>query len=466
MRKAFFTILVGIATLSGRADVAQDARALIDAGDTQAAREILETALKESPKPAAAASLNTLLGECLVLEGEYDQARPILEKHRSKTQPNAYRWLGFLDFLDYKYDSARTNYAEYARLMKLAKKPLDENVTDEEARLRKASGFLENVEDIQIIDSISVPAEGFFKSYRLMPSAGFLLPPYAIPFPESAEQATMAFSNESGELMMWAEPDSIGTMRIVESMRLTDGNWTQPAFTPEDLNDGGDADYPFLLSDGQTLYFASDGEGSIGGYDIFMTMRDPQTGDYLEPRNIGMPYNSPFDDYMFAIDEETGVGWWATERSSEPGEVTIYVFIPNELRSNIDAEETDPVSFARIDNIAQTQKDPETVSSYLNIISQIDPNAKPKKREDFRFPMGKGEVYTSLDDFGPSGKKMMQVYLKAEKEYDAAVASLRSERHSARPSAARIQQLEKTVATSAQALKKARNEVYRAEGRK
>lgn len=466
MRRLFLTAIFLAMFAAVRADVAQDARALIDAGDTPAAREILAAALSEPQKPAATATLNVLLAECLALEGDYAGARPLLEKYKGKAQPAAYRWLGYLDFLDYRYADATRNYAEYSRLMKLAKKTEDENVADEKDRLRKAEEFLENVEAIQIIDSITVPTEGFYRSYRLMPSSGFLLPPSAIPFQESAEQATMAYSNESGELMMWAEPDSLGTMRIVESMRLTDGGWTPPAFTPEDLNGGGDADYPFLLSDGQTLYYASDGEGSLGGYDIFMTMRDPSTGEYLEPRNIGMPYNSPYDDYMFALDEETGVGWWATERASDAGKTTVYIFIPNDMRVNVDAEENEPVPFARIDNIAMTVKDKEKASELRQAVAAISPDAKPKKREEFRFPMGRGVVYTSLDDFSNSGKRMMQIYLKTLSDFEAAEKALVAERRAPIPAAQKVRALQSEVDRLRLEVKRTRNEVYRAEGRK
>ncbi len=60
---------------------------------------------------------------------------------------------------------------------------------------------------------------------------------------------------------------------------------------------------PFFMSDGVTLYYANDGDESIGGYDIFIS-RKGEDG-FLQPQNIGMPYNSPYDDYMLAIDEVT-----------------------------------------------------------------------------------------------------------------------------------------------------------------
>ena len=36
----------------------------------------------------------------------------------------------------------------------------------------------------------------------------------------------------------------------------------------------------------------------MGGYDIFVTRYNSDTDNYLNPENVGMPFNSPFNDYM------------------------------------------------------------------------------------------------------------------------------------------------------------------------
>ena len=82
-----------------------------------------------------------------------------------------------------------------------------------------------------------------------------------------------------------------------------------------------------MLSDGSTLYFAAEGdiENALGGLDIYMTRRD-ETGAFFSPTNVGMPYNSPYNDYMMAIDDAAGLGWWATDRNAPDGMVTVYIF--------------------------------------------------------------------------------------------------------------------------------------------
>lgn len=53
--------------------------------------------------------------------------------------------------------------------------------------------------------------------------------------------------------------------------KLIEGKWSDIIPLPNGVNTEQDEAYPFFLNDGVTLYFASNGEGSIGGYDIFIT---------------------------------------------------------------------------------------------------------------------------------------------------------------------------------------------------
>jgi outer membrane protein OmpA-like peptidoglycan-associated protein len=50
---------------------------------------------------------------------------------------------------------------------------------------------------------------------------------------------------------------------------------------------------PTLASDGVTLYFASDRPGGYGGIDIWVTRRDPKTGQWSVPENLGPMVNTP-----------------------------------------------------------------------------------------------------------------------------------------------------------------------------
>ncbi len=86
---------------------------------------------------------------------------------------------------------------------------------------------------------------------------------------------------------------------IFRITKQTNGDWGQPENLGNVINSNEDEDYPYLLHDGRTLYFASRGHNSIGGYDIFKSVFDFNTGKWSEPENAGIPINTPDDDIFY-----------------------------------------------------------------------------------------------------------------------------------------------------------------------
>ena len=220
-------------------------------------------------------------------------------------------------------------------------------------------------------------------AYKIAPEAGTLNMTDVLPY-EKPQDTTEVFIPEFRNRMLWAMPDSTGTLRLTETYKLNSGKWDKYTFLTEDLNDNGNANYPFMMADGTTLYYACDGDNSIGGYDIYMSQKNFDTGEYLQPQNIGMPYNSPYDDYLLVIDEMTGAGWWATDRNRIPGKITIYIFIPNEIRQNYDVDNENIASLAAVKSIRDTW---EPGADYSSILEEIAMNNEEKETEkkDFIF---------------------------------------------------------------------------------
>lgn len=470
--KLFFSLLLcalpaGMTTARGA--VADDAKALMEAGDFEAAREIIADELQRAPESKEAGRLSALMGRILFEEGLLDEALPYLETGRRKGVADASLLLGRLAFMDYDFDNAAKMYAAYRSAKKAETSPDLQLYTDQLALGRR---MLEHVEKVVVLDSLAVDLDGFFSAYRLPASAGRLMAPSQMPQQESRDLASMAFANEGGDFMMWAEPDSVGTLRIVESLRLTDGSWSEPSATPESLNMGGDADYPFMMADGTTLYYASDGDGSLGGYDIFIASRDAATGEYLDPLNPGMPFNSPYDDYMMAVDEMNGIGWWASDRNRIPGKLTIYVYELPEGRSNIDPDDEQLLALARLADYQMTWPEEDEARAATEelkaSIARID--TRPAKKHDFRLPMPGGRVYTTWSDFqSKQAAQMMREYMAARAEAeksDARLAQLRREYALSKRSGTMARTIAELEASSEKRhldLKKKLSEIYRTE---
>ena len=87
------------------------------------------------------------------------------------------------------------------------------------------------------------------------------------------------------------------------------GVWSVPMNLGPQINTGGDEKTPFIHSDSETLYFSSDGHFGFGGLDIFF-VRKNEKGEWLDPENIGSPINGPGDDAGFFVSTDTKTGYF------------------------------------------------------------------------------------------------------------------------------------------------------------
>lgn len=470
MKKIFLLFFMVCSAMVSIADTIDDARQLLLEGDYWQARKVLDKAVAKNPKVKNSPQYSYILGACELEDGNFKDAESLLQEAKKRGVKDANLYLGRLAFLNYDLDTASELYGEFKEYVDKNRLNGAETVREFEKQLASAENSLERVENIVVIDSLAFPAEKFFKYYKLPPSAGKLLLPEEMPLQEHGDGAIMAYINEGRDFMMWGEPDSIGNSRLVESVKLLDGTWQEPTEASSILSKGGYADYPFMMPDGVTLYFASTGNDSMGGYDIFVASRDATTGEYLQPLNVGMPFNSPYDDYMLAVDEENGVGWWATDRNLLGDKVTVYVYLVNDLRKNYDADDENLVDWARLSDYKATWKQNETdkYEEILSHIDDIDTNAEDAPVE-FMLPIGNGRYYTNFGDFQyPAAKEAMKRYLAAEKDYEVTDKKLQGLYHRYSQGKAdnvkqEILKLENEIEQKRSVLTKTRGEVYRSE---
>lgn len=261
--------------------------------------------------------------------------------------------------------------------------------------------MLDRVESIVIIDSIAVPRSAVADLYRLNASAGSLRTDDRLPAQWDAAPGSTAYVTESGKTVLYAATDTAGQLRLMEASLLGDGKWDTPLPLDDSLGDGGDANYPWLMSDGTTLYFAANGPESLGGYDIFISRRNDDGGFY-KPQNVGLPYNSPYDDYLLAIDEEAGTGWWATDRNQLGDSVTVYRFITSEMRRNVPSDDPKLVARARIDSWRDTQ---EPGADYSKWLALPEETAEQTAKPEFRIALPDGRILTRFDQLSTSAAR-------------------------------------------------------------
>ncbi len=138
----------------------------------------------------------------------------------------------------------------------------------------------------------------------------------------SADGKTLVFtSNREG---------GKGGFDIYISRRPSDGQWEKPVNLGENINTSFDEESPFLHADGLSLYFSSKGHNTMGGYDIFKSIYNPQTKTWSKAVNLGYPINSAHDDVFYVWTPDGNRAYFSTQREGGFGEQDIYrMKIPN-----------------------------------------------------------------------------------------------------------------------------------------
>lgn len=118
-------------------------------------------------------------------------------------------------------------------------------------------------------------------------------------------------------------PGGFGGRDIYKVTKLPDGTWSTPQNLGEGINTAYDEESPFIAIDNKTLYFSSNGPKSIGGFDVFLTIRD-KDGVWSTPINLGYPLNSCNDDLFYTTTVNGLKGYLTSFRQGGFGEKDIY----------------------------------------------------------------------------------------------------------------------------------------------
>lgn len=261
----------------------------------------------------------------------------------------------------------------------------------------KFDEMLDNTQQVVFIDSVVVEKQQFLKYYRLTAEAG-TIDGYNHFFHSEDQPYSTVYVNQLGNKCWYANSGRLYTSDMLGTQ------WSEP-FPLEGFGHFQRSNYPYMLSDGTTLYFSAIGDEGLGGLDIYVTRYDSETGKFLLSENIGLPFNSEANDYMYVVDEFNGVGYFATDRRQPDGKVCIYTFIPNKKRVTYSSDKYNESvirSRARIDRIADTWGDgvarQETLDR-LGASKKKTAKQQPKKQEFEKFFITDDIVYTSPSDF-------------------------------------------------------------------
>lgn len=129
---------------------------------------------------------------------------------------------------------------------------------------------------------------------------------------------------DGSEEVYWSAKDQDGIRNIYHSHHR-DTLWTVPELINEQMTTSSDEIYPMLSPDGKQLFFASKGLYGMGGYDLYVSNWDDNLNDWGVPVNMGFPYSSPYDDFLFINTADGKYSMFASNRNCSRDSVDVYV---------------------------------------------------------------------------------------------------------------------------------------------
>ncbi|MBI2269708.1 MAG: PD40 domain-containing protein [Bacteroidetes bacterium] len=207
-------------------------------------------------------------------------------------------------------------------------------------------------------------------------------------------------------------PGGYGGRDIYKCVKLPNGSWSLATNLGPTINTEFDEDAPFIHPDGVTLFYSSNGPKSMGGFDIFYSVKTEEAGKkrtnmkWSKPVNLGYPINTTGDDIYYVLSTDGRRAYFSSEREGSIGEKDLFKMT---LASSVVDPVTLLVGYLTFDGstakiprgVMITATDDETGE----VVQDIKPNVKTGKYLMVLNSGPHGKTYTikyEADDYLPS----------------------------------------------------------------
>ena len=190
-----------------------------------------------------------------------------------------------------------------------------------------------------VVASKTVPKTDFFLYYTHIP---------ADRWGRMADGNLAAF--DPSKTRLFFSRDNGGQSDIYTSTLVKDNLWSTPELLGSSHMSASDEVMPVVSYDGKKLYYSSKGLFGMGGYDLFVCEWDESSKSWGEPQNLGFPFSSLGDDFLYSDTPDGNFSILASNRDCGADSVTIYVlqFKNEPLKSAVSAAEARSIAALKV----------------------------------------------------------------------------------------------------------------------
>ena len=236
--------------------------------------------------------------------------------HAGDSLYRAYRFDEAIDAFDAALEVARDTSAAYDSL-------LAESISSRLLLAENGSNMSRFVRTPQVVDKKLFALKDFTLFYPLEDKSWRHLP-NQLDSDFSNQFVQSLYAPDWNDRLYYSAAGENGSRDILMT-EIQDTLWSVPTAVQELSSAKSHEIYPMLSPDGKTMYFSSDGLYGLGGYDLYFSTWDEEEKCWSMPQNMGIPFSSPDDDFLFVDTEDEKYSIFASNRDCPADSVWVYV---------------------------------------------------------------------------------------------------------------------------------------------
>ena len=247
---------------------------------------------------------------------------------KSSIDNRAYYYAGRAYHLNYQFTKALKNYNRFKSSASSAEKK-EYEVDQQIEMVKNGNELLRSINRLDVISKEKVSKSDFFRIYELEGLNGKLVvkpDEFKSKYDRKNNESSIMFLPDNASEVYFSSYGKNGDngQDIYKVIRLGNGNWSEAVNVGNSINTPYDEAFAFILPDGRTMYFASKGHNSIGGFDLFKSTYDESISNWTEPVNLNFPFSTVDDDVMFVTTSDQSIAYFASDRNSVSDQYYVY----------------------------------------------------------------------------------------------------------------------------------------------